>query len=83
MQFYIGDDMVCESDVQESTLRPNWTEENQDLHFSVTGAVRAVRCEIMVKNYLFSDELLGRVDIPLISLDMMRDHEQAFHIDCR
>ena len=81
LQFYLGDDMVCESGVQESTLRPDWSEES--LQFSVRGVVRSVRCDVMVKNFVFSDVLLGRVDIPLISLDMLKDHEQAFLIDCR
>ncbi len=42
----------------------------------------SLRADIMVKNYLFSDELLGRVDIPLISLDMVKNHEQAYLVDC-
>jgi hypothetical protein len=78
-QFLVNDNVVAETSVIKDNQRPNWSQERIQVHLA--GARRFLRCRIMIKNYIWDDVPLGFVEIPLISLDMMKS-EQIFPLDC-
>jgi len=80
LQFLVNDCVVAESNVIKDNVRPDWSSEN--ITVNISGSKRFLQCRIMVKNYIWDDVPLGCVEIPLISIDVMKNKQQSFNIDC-
>ena len=61
MKECMKDKIVYETAVKQNSLLPDWSKEN--IIFPMIGAARYLRVDLMCKNYIFSDELMGSIDV--------------------
>ena len=80
VQFLVKDRVIAESQVIEDEVCPDWS--SHAISLDVGGGARFLRVLVMLKNYIWDDVPMGFVDIPLISLDVMKGKEQTFALDC-